>query len=247
VITVFTMELRHPRHFQAVAMAFNDSIAARHPRVAHFPSPQPPPVAMRPRLPPPLHPNPNPNRNPVPLRSRSWSQRTIRESWGLRIHLCGPGVVRSPDGREIALLLRGNSRTRNSHVVFSRDEGKSWSPPRELPAALTGDRHTARYTPEGRLFIAFRNSFKASSTAGDWVARIGRYEDITEGRDGQYRVRLMDNHHAWDCAYPGVEILPDGTLVTTTYGHWEKDQPPYIVSIRLRLDELDRQSAAPQP
>jgi hypothetical protein len=36
-----------------------------------------------------------------------------------------------------------------------------------------------------------------------------------------------------------VEVLPDGTFVTTTYGHWTEGQKPYIVSVRLRLDELD--------
>jgi hypothetical protein len=49
----------------------------------------------------------------------------------------------------------------------------------------------------------------------------------------------MDNHRGADCAYPPVEILPDGTIVTTTYGHWTKDEQPYIVSVRLKLDELD--------
>jgi hypothetical protein len=68
---------------------------------------------------------------------------------------------------------------------------------------------------------------------------VGRFEDIIEGREGQYRVRLMDNHHRWDCAYPGLELLPDGTFVTTTYGHWEAGESPFIVSVRLKLEELD--------
>ncbi len=42
-----------------------------------------------------------------------------------------------------------------------------------------------------------------------------------------------------DCAYPGLELLPDGTLVTTTYGHWSEGEPPYIVSVRLTLAEMD--------
>jgi len=42
-----------------------------------------------------------------------------------------------------------------------------------------------------------------------------------------------------DCAYPGVEILPDDTIVTTTYGHWVAGKQPYIVSVRLKLAELD--------
>lgn len=154
-------------------------------------------------------------------------------------HLCEPGVIRSPDGRSLAILLRENSRRLNSHVIFSDDEGMSWSGPRELPAALTGDRHTAVYSSDGRLFISFRDTTLDSPTQGDWVAWVGRFEDIQSGGEGEYRIRLMDNKKAFDCAYPGVEILPDDTIVTTTYGHWAADESPYIVSVRLKLSELD--------
>jgi hypothetical protein len=153
--------------------------------------------------------------------------------------LCEPGVLRSPDGRQIAVLLRENSRKYNSFVIYSNDEGLTWSEPRELPAALTGDRHTAKYAPDGRLFISFRDTTHVSPTKGDWVGWVGRYEDIVSGGEGQYRVRIMDNTKGADCAYPAVELLPDGTIVTTTYGHWAQDEPPYIVSVRFRLGELD--------
>ena len=155
------------------------------------------------------------------------------------VHLCEPGAVRSPDGEQIAVMLRENSRRRNSFVIFSGDEGQTWSEPRELPGSLTGDRHTAKYVPDGRLFISFRDVTHDSPTPGDWVAWVGTYEDIVTGRQGQYRVRLMDNHRHRDCAYPGVEVLPDGTIVTTTYGHWTPNESPYIVSVRLKLAELD--------
>ena len=49
----------------------------------------------------------------------------------------------------------------------------------------------------------------------------------------------MKNHKSMDCAYPGVEVLPDGTFVTTTYGHWKKGEAPYVVSVRFTLAELD--------
>ncbi len=160
------------------------------------------------------------------------------------VNLCEPGVVRSPDGKQLAVLLRENSRRKNSHVIFSNDEGRTWTTPRELPGALTGDRHTAKYAPDGRLFISFRDTTLTSPTRGDWVAWVGRYEDIVAGREGQYRVRLMHNNKGADCAYPGVEVLPDGTIVTTTYGHWTADEQPYIVSVRLRLEELDAKAAA---
>lgn len=160
------------------------------------------------------------------------------------IYLCEPGCIRSPDGKQLAVLLRENRRKKNSHVIFSNDEGKTWTEPKELPGALTGDRHTAKYAPDGRLFVSFRDTTLQSPTQGDWVAWVGTYDDIVNGREGQYRVRLMDNHKGADCAYPGVEVLPDGTVVTTTYGHWTKDEPPYIVSVRLKLDELDKLAKA---
>jgi hypothetical protein len=154
-------------------------------------------------------------------------------------HLCEPGLIRSPDGGQLAVLLRENSRRHNSFVIFSDNEGESWSEPRELPGALTGDRHVAKYAPDGRLFVSFRDTTHESPTRGDWVAWVGTYGDIVRGREGQYRVRLMDNHHASDCGYPGVEVLPNGTIVATSYGHWTPQESPYIVSVRLRLPETD--------
>jgi hypothetical protein len=156
-----------------------------------------------------------------------------------RAHICEPGLIRSPDGKQLAMLMRENSRKFNSFVSFSNDEGETWSDPVELPASLTGDRHTGKYAPDGRLFITFRDTTHISPTKGDWVGWVGTYEDIVQGRQGQYRVRLMDNHRGADCAYPGLELLPDGTFVTTTYGHWTKGESPYIVSVRFKLTEID--------
>ncbi|HYF37857.1 MAG TPA: sialidase family protein [Prosthecobacter sp.] len=154
--------------------------------------------------------------------------------------LCEPGVLRSPDGKQIAVLLRENSRKYNSFVIFSNDEGLTWSEPRELPAALTGDRHTAKYGPDGRLFISFRDTTHVSPTKGDWVGWVGTYDDIVKGTEGQYRIRIMDNTKGADCTYPGVELLPDGTFVTTTYGHWTEAEPAYVVCVRFKLEELDK-------
>ena len=183
------------------------------------------------------------------------------------MNLCEPGIVRSPDGKQLAVLLRENARRSNSQIIFSNDEGKTFSLPKPLPNSLNGDRHVLRYAPDGRLVIVFRDisplsyrtnlekiakekkevnlSIAASETGlgspteGDWVGWVGTYDDLKNGRDGQYRIRFKDNIHDWDCCYPGVELLPDGTFVTTTYGHWEKDKEPYILSIRFNLKELD--------
>ncbi len=160
------------------------------------------------------------------------------------VHLCEPGCIRSPDGKRLAVLLRENARRRNSHVVLSDDEGKTWTDPREVPLALTGDRHTGKYGPDGRLFVSFRccspkRSAAARPFEGDWVGWVGTWDDIVNGRDGQYSVRLKDNTKGYDTTYPGVEVLPDGTFVVTTYGHWIAGEAPYILSVRFRLQQLD--------
>jgi Zn-dependent protease with chaperone function len=175
----------------------------------------------------------------------SWSEPVVIAEHA-QAHLCEPGLIRSPDGEQLAVLLRENSRKFNSFVIFSEDGGETWSEPRELPATLTGDRHVGKYAPDGRLLVSFRDQPgpNESPTRGDWVAWIGRYEDLVEKRAGQYRVRLKDNLVRADCAYPGVESLPDGTFVLTTYGHWEEDEEPYILSIRLTLQEIDQKAAA---
>ena len=154
------------------------------------------------------------------------------------IHLCEPGIIRSPDGNQLAALLRENSRTKNSHVIFSNDEGKSWSSPLELPRELTGDRHTGKYLNDGRLFLSFRDTAPNSPTQGDWVAWVGTYDDIVKKSPGEFRIRIKDNKHSWDCAYPSVELLPNGEIVTTTYGHWDEGKSPYILSVRINIKDL---------
>lgn len=184
------------------------------------------------------------------------------------MNLCEPGMIRSPDGKTLAVLLRENARRANAQIIFSSDEGKTWSNPRSLPNELNGDRHVLKYTPDGRLLAVFRDisplSFRkdldkiakernevnmsivaketgqGSPTEGDWVGWVGTWKDLMKGKPGQYRIRFKDNIHSWDCCYPGVELLPDGTFVVTTYGHWEKDKEPYIVSIRVNMEELDK-------
>lgn len=180
----------------------------------------------------------------------TWSEpKIIYESSD--IHLCEPGIIRSPDGKRLAVLLRENSRRKNSHIIFSDDEGESWSKPRELPITLTGDRHTGKYAPDGRLFISFRgispgNKVMGSGevsgpmpNAGDWSGWVGTWSDFEKGTPGQYVVRIMDNKKGHDTTYPGVEILPDGTFVSVTYGHWTQGEAPYIMSVRFTLEELD--------
>lgn len=187
------------------------------------------------------------------------------------MNLCEPGILRSPDGKKLAVLLRENARIHNSQIIFSEDEGKTWSEPKALPEELNGDRHVLKYGPDGRILVVFRDNSPAhfrkdldkiakekdevnlsevakqtglgSPTEGDWVGWVGTWKDLEQRKKGQYRIRFKDNIHSWDCCYPGVELLPDGTFIVTTYGHWEKDKQPYILSVRFTLKELDMKKA----
>ncbi|MBR8534572.1 exo-alpha-sialidase [Carboxylicivirga sediminis] len=164
-----------------------------------------------------------------------------------RAHLCEGGLIHSPDGTKIAMLLRENARNYNSQIMITCDEGQSWSAPRPMPGALCGDRHQAVYLPDGRLLVQFRDitpmnrpGNQISPTEGDWVGWIGTWEDLENGYEGQYRIRFKDNTKGWDAAYPAAEVLPDGTLVCTTYGHWKNNEAPFILSFRFQIDDIDK-------
>ena len=157
---------------------------------------------------------------------------------------CEPAFLRSPDGKQIACLMRENSRTYFSLVMFSTDEGESWSELKELPRTLTGDRHQPRYADDARLVIPFRDMAPASPTSGHFVAWIGTYDDIAKGQPGQYRVKLLHSYAGSDCGYPGNELLADGTFVITTYVKYRPGpEKQSVVSVRFKLSEIDEMAA----
>lgn len=154
---------------------------------------------------------------------------------------CEPFVFRSPNGRELCCLMRENTHKSYSLVMFSEDEGATWSTPADTPWALTGDRHAGVYTKDGRLVIAFRDMAPQSPTYGHFVAWVGSYNDIKNGKPGQYRIKLLHNYAKTDCGYPGMEILPDGTIVATTYiKYWNDERKHSVVCTRFRLKETDK-------
>jgi hypothetical protein len=114
----------------------------------------------------------------------------------------------------------------------------------DLNCGLTGDRHVARYTPDDRMVVTMRDMLKDSPTYGDFVMWVGTYDDIIRGRPGQCRVRLLDNQgRPGDTGYAGLELLPDGTFVSTTYCTLEKGQKPVVVSVRFKIGEIDKELA----
>ena len=153
---------------------------------------------------------------------------------------CEPFVLRSPDGEELCCLMRENKHDARSLMMFSRDEGKTWSDPVDTPWGLTGDRHMGVQTEDGRWVIAFRDRALDSPTLTHFVAWVGTYEDIREGRPGQYRIKLLHSHKGFDCGYPGMEILPDGTIVATTYIKYRPGPEKHsVVSTRFSIEETD--------
>ena len=159
---------------------------------------------------------------------------------------CEPWIVRSPDGKQLLCLIRENEK-RAALWMTSDDEGRTWSATKQLPPGLFGDRHTARYAPDGRLVIVFRDTGGdyGSPTSTHFVAWVGRYEDIVRSRDGQYRVKLLHSYKGGDNGYPGLEVLPDGTFVATTYIKYRPGpEKNSVVSTRFTLAETDRLARA---
>jgi hypothetical protein len=160
--------------------------------------------------------------------------------------MCEIEVIRSDMGKgdELCLIARSQSKKINSMISFSAYEGKTWSEPKEAPAALNGERHKADYTPDGRLFITFRsiergekaylNSKRSDRTKG-WISEgliawVGTYEDLKNGSEGDYRIKLAhiynddqkepEYYANADTGYCGNVVLSDGTIVTSSYGKY---------------------------
>ena len=188
-------------------------------------------------------------------------------------NMCEVEVIRSDMGKgdELCLITRSNSKRANSLISFSTDEGETWSEPVSAPAALNGERHKADYTPDGRLFITFRSierGKKAEENASigetrGWiseglVAWVGTYDDLKNGTEGQYRIKLAHIYKDWqfrstysanaDTGYCGNVVLEDGTIVTSSYGKyspWERVSKglalkTYICSKRINLADTDK-------
>lgn len=202
--------------------------------------------------------------------------RDIEES----SNMCEVECIRSDQGQgdELCLISRSNSKKVNSLVSFSNDEGETWSEPVELPAALNGERHKAEWTNDGRLFITFRSiergpkaeqNARTSTTGGfiseGWVAWVGTYDDLKNGTQGQYRIKLAhiytkdqtepEYYAGSDTGYCGNVVLEDGTIVTSSYGKFSPDEKinfgtdyrTYICSKRINLTDTDELVKALNP
>ena len=157
---------------------------------------------------------------------------------------CEPFVFRSPSNNELCCLMRENTHTGRSLMMFSRDEGSTWTDPVDTPWGLSGDRHMGLYTKDGRLVVAFRDRAPNSPTRDHFVAWVGSYEDIQNNKPGEYRVKLLHSYAGSDCGYPGMELLPDGTIIATTYIKYRDDNNKHsVVSTRFNIRDTDAMNA----
>ena len=187
-----------------------------------------------------------------------------------KANMCEVEVVRSDCGKgdELCLIARSNNKDYNSLLSFSQDEGKTWSAPVFAPSALNGERHKADYTSDGRLFITFRSierceeKIKKNSIENmknwyseGWVVWVGTYDDLKNGTEGQYRIKLAHTYldkqtepsicANADTGYCGNVVLDDGTIVTSTYGQFGEKKADgkyktYVASKRLKLSDVEK-------
>lgn len=202
-----------------------------------------------------------------------------------KTQMCEVLLIRNDNGKgdKLMIITRSNSKKCNSLISVSTDEGKTWSQPKEAPSAINGERHKAVYANDGRLFITFRSierdkeklskykekNRKYNWYSEGWIAWVGTFEDLENGRQGQYRIKIAHTYLSYqskpevtangDTAYCGNVVLPDGTIVTCSYGIFdvtEKDsgtyktdkgrmkRKTYIASKRIRLADTDELAKA---
>jgi len=170
----------------------------------------------------------------------TWSEPRIVASIR-RKDPCEPYVFRSPDSNELCCVMRENTHKHRSLMMFSTNEASTWSHPQYTPWGLTGDRHNGICTEDGRLVIAFRDRAHNSLTWGHFVAWVGTYEELRQSEPGQYRIKLLHSFDEDDCGYPGMELLPDGSIVATTYIKYrDTNEQQSVISTRFKLEETDQ-------
>ncbi|MDR2438851.1 MAG: glycoside hydrolase [Planctomycetaceae bacterium] len=149
---------------------------------------------------------------------------------------CEPFAFWSPDNKEICCLMRDNKHKGRSLMMFSNDHGDTWSTPIDTPWGLTGDRHWGVYVPDGRLVIVFRDQAIGSPTRHHFVGWVGTYDDIKQNKPGQFRIKLLHSNAGGDCGYPGIQVLPDGTVFALTYIKYRPGNNKHsVVGVHFKL------------
>jgi hypothetical protein len=153
-----------------------------------------------------------------------------------------PAVIRDhKDPNRLVMLLRYNGYGKGRYAI-STNNARTWSEAMELPESLTGHRPRIRRAPapDNRLVVVMRDTAPTSHTRGHFVAWIGTFDDIVNKREGQYRIKLLHSNAGSDTGYSGLEVLPDGTFIATTYVKYEPGKNKHsVVCTRFKLAETD--------
>lgn len=197
--------------------------------------------------------------------SASWTQPELLlgnlRSYEKKYNICEVEIIRTPNadgtaltGDTLILLGRSNTHKAGSVILFSDDEGITWTSPKELPAELTGDRHKAEYDPiNKKLMVSFRhinvNGKRFSNldtthaiTSLGWVGWVGTFDDLLAFRDGapehigEKLIVLSSGYKGGaDCGYSGT-AYKDGEFVAVSYGTFDEEaENPYILSVKFRV------------
>ena len=174
---------------------------------------------------------------PVPMMPNN---RAFERAYGM----CEIGMFRSPDGKRIVGLVRSQNHNNLSTLIYSDDEGKTWSEPIDLPGSLAGERHKIARDPQTGLYVVTfrevdfdRNHNNKIEGGGDWICDdwgmwVGTYEQLINQQDGMFRIRLAEDfsgdkvpgHKRGDTGYTGLTVDPNGLFVMDSYGHWDQEE-----------------------
>lgn len=179
-----------------------------------------------------------------------------------RYEICEVEVIRTPSedgltlsGDTLILLGRANRHLTGSVIMFSDDEGATWSAPRELPHELTGDRHKAEYDPvTKKLVVSFRQVVPAQftskiasgrkKTGEGWLGWVGDFDDLLSFRTDSPtlggKVLMLGREYGgkMDCGYSGTSCV-NGTFCLVAYGRFDESaSEPYIRYVKFDLRDI---------
>ncbi|HFI0635377.1 TPA: glycoside hydrolase domain-containing protein [Streptococcus suis] len=180
--------------------------------------------------------------------------------------MCEIGMFRVPNSNRIIGLVRSQSHQHSSLLIYSDDEGQTWSRPEALQGALQGERHKILVDPiSNKLIVTFREIIldynqngaieNGDWMAGDWMAWVGSVEDLLEQNEGEYRIRLAEDFtksaKSGDTGYTGMTVSKDGTFNLVSYGHFDQafstawtgkvtEDLSYIKHARFTLADLEK-------
>jgi hypothetical protein len=137
-----------------------------------------------------------------------------------------PVALRLADGR-IAVILRGGAPNAGLggrlDIVFSSDEGKTWTKPLVVTKSAVDDRNPAfGQAKDGALIVGFyrtaqyddqgRYNEKLNKPVNTWVTRS------TDGEKWSPPAEIDVSDITLGCPYGRIVTLPDGTLLMAVYG-----------------------------